>query len=447
MVSLPASQGESCMFDGALSKSGQSAAELEEVLHKAKARNLPWYGPRMFRPSYFAGTDVLDVATRAFNLFASDNWLYGRTSYPALGEFEDDVLDTLYDLFHAPAGAAGILTSGGTESLIEAVHIARDRTRAERKKTGHLNIVIPNAAHPALDKAAHLLGMDVRRAPPHEAMETELQWIAHACDENTVLLVGSAPPYPFGQVDPIEALAALARSRGTRLHVDACLGGMILPFAEMLGREPPRFDFRADGVSSLSVDLHKFGYSAKGISALLFRDAEDAVFTRTMFTGWPSGMYGTPSISGTRSGGALASAWAVMRYLGREGFIERTRKIFAIRDEFINRLRVTGATIVGRPDCYHFNFAIDGLDNLLLAAELNKEGWIVSSTETPAAVQLMITAAHEGVATPFTEAVAKIAVDIRDGRRKSGGEGSVYSKVVVKQRLARAREIQSAAIT
>lgn len=434
------------MLDGALGEAGQSLSELEETLTQAKKRNLAWYGPRMFRPSYFAGADVLDIATKAFNLFASENWLYGRTSYPALGEFEDDVLDTLYDLFHAPAGAAGILTSGGTESLIEAVHVARDQARANGK-TGRLNIVIPNTAHPALDKATHLLDMDVRRAPPPETQEAELDWLARALDENTVLLVGSAPPYPFGEVDPIEKLAKLAQTRGIRLHVDACLGGMILPFAEMLGRQPPLFDFRIDGVSSLSVDLHKFGYSAKGISALLFRDAEDAVFTRTVFTDWPSGMYGTPSISGTRPGGALASAWAVMRYLGREGFMERTRKIFEIRDEFIDRLRAIDAAVIGRPDCYHFNFSLAGLDNLLLAAELSKEGWIVSSTERPTAVQLMITAAHEGVAAPFAKAVADIAMDIRKGKRSGGGENSVYSKVVVRQRLARGNKPRKSVIT
>jgi glutamate/tyrosine decarboxylase-like PLP-dependent enzyme len=434
------------MLGGALGEAGQSLPELEETLKKAKARNLAWYGPRMFRPSYFAGTDVLDVATKAFNLFASENWLYGRTSYPALGEFEDDVLDTLYDLFHAPAGAAGILTSGGTESLIEAVHIARDKARAEGK-SGRLNIVIPNTAHPALDKATHLLDMDVRRAPPQETQEAELDWLMRALDENTVLLVGSAPPYPFGEVDPIDRLAKLAKAHSVRLHVDACLGGMILPFAEMLGRQPPLFDFRIDGVSSLSVDLHKFGYSAKGISALIFREADDATFTRTVFTDWPSGMYGTPSISGTRPGGALASAWAVMRYLGRDGFMERTRKIYEIRDEFIERLRALDASIIGRPDCYHFNFALAGLDNLLLAAELSKEGWIVSSTEKPAAVQLMITAAHEGVAQSFANIVGNIAMDIRKGKRTGGSESSVYSKVVVRQRLARGSEARRTAGT
>lgn len=421
----------------ALSEDSHPREEVDRLLSEAKARNLPWQGPRMFRPSYFAGHDVLEVATAAYDRFASDNWLYGRTSYPALGEFEDDILDTLYDLFHAPAGAGGILTSGGTESLIEAIHIARDKERASASRREPYNIVLPNTAHPAFDKGAHLLDVDVRRAPSSHGVLADVGWMTKACDESTILLVGSAPPYPFGQVDPIADLAALARTRQTRLHVDACLGGMILPFSEMLGRQPPLYDFRVQGIHSLSVDLHKFGYSAKGISALLLDDAEDAQYARTVFTDWPAGMYGTPSISGTRPGGALASAWAVMRYLGRKGFAERTKQIFDIRDAIIMGLRDIGAETIGTPDCYHFNFAIPDIDNLVLADQLTKDGWIVSSTERPKTVQLMITAAHSPSVKPFVQAVKAISAEIRAGRRDSTGTGSVYSKVVVKPRIAK----------
>jgi sphinganine-1-phosphate aldolase len=425
------------MTNGALGENSQSRAEIEQLLANAKARNLPWQGPRMFRPSYFAGYDVLEVATSAFDRFASDNWLYGRTSYPALGEFEDDVLDTLYDLFHAPNGAGGILTSGGTESLIEAIHIARDKERAAAKRSEPYNIVLPHTAHPALDKGAHLLDVDVRRAPSSDGVLADIGWMTKACDASTILLVGSAPPYPFGQVDPITDLAALVSEKRTRLHIDACLGGMILPFSEMLGRQPPLYDFRIQGIHSLSVDLHKFGYSAKGISALLLNDAEDAHYARTVFTDWPAGMYGTPSISGTRPGGALASAWAVMRYLGRKGFIERTQQIFEIRDAIIMGLRDLGAETIGTPDCYHFNFAMPEIDNLVLAEQLTKDGWFVSSTESPKTVQLMITAAHGPSVQPFVQAVRDITSDILAGRRDSTPTGSVYSKVVVKPRIAK----------
>ncbi|HZA67860.1 MAG TPA: pyridoxal-dependent decarboxylase, partial [Geminicoccaceae bacterium] len=246
------------------------------------------------------------------------------------------------------------------------------------------------------------------------------------------MIVGSAPPYPFGQVDPIEALSELAQRRGLRLHVDACLGGMVLPFLPDTGRSAPAFDFRVPGVSSLSVDLHKYGYASKGISALLLRDRADERHAMTVFSDWPAGLYATPGMSGTRSGGALASAWAIMRYLGREGFVARTATIMDIRDAFIAGLEAVGGRTLGAPDCLHFNFEIDGVDSLVLAEELTGEGWVVSSTENPDSIQLMITAAHDGMAAEFCATVERLADDIRAGRRKSTGKGAVYSKVVLK---------------
>lgn len=420
---------------GALGEKGQSGRQVAETLAQLKAQNTPTYGPRMFRPSYFAGEDVVEVAENAYAEFIKENWLYGRTTYPALGRFEDEILSTLFALFHAPREAGGILTSGGTESLILSVKIARDHARSQGKRSEPFNIVLPHTAHPALDKGADMLCVEVRRAPRSTGYLADVEWMEAACDERTVMIVGSAPPYPFGQTDPIGALSELARRRGLWLHVDACLGGMILPFLHHVGKEPPSYDFRVPGVSSLSVDLHKFGYAAKGISALILSDRQDEAHARTIFADWPAGLYATPGVSGTRSGGALASAWAVMRYLGHEGFVERTGRIIAIRDAFISGLERLGGCTLGRPDCFHFNFEVAGIDSMILAEELAEEGWVVSSTESPASVQLMITAAHDGVAEEFCAVVETLADDIRSGRRKGTGKGAVYSKVLLRGQM------------
>ncbi len=420
---------------GALGREGHSKDQVVASFTQLKAQNVATYGPRMFRPSYFAGEDVVEVSERGFASFIKENWLYGRTSYPALGQFEDDVVSALAELLHAPEKAGAILTSGGTESLILSVKIARDHARAAGVRSEPYNIVIPHTAHPALEKAADLLAVEVRRAPRSEGYLADLAWMEAACDDHTVMFVGSAPPYPFGQVDPIEALSDLAERKGVWLHVDACLGGMILPFLEQLGKPCPPFDFRVPNVSSLSVDLHKFGYASKGISALLLRNRAGEAHARTVFDQWPAGLYATPGISGTRSGGALASAWAVMRYLGADGFRERTKKIIDIRDEFIAGLKQLGGRTLGEPNCFHFNFEIEGVDSLHLAEALADEGWIVSSTENPSSVQLMITAAHEGVAPTFCAAVKSLSGEIRSGKRKSTGKGAVYSKVLLKDQL------------
>lgn len=419
-------------MSGALGEKGLSRQRVLDALRELKAENVPTYGPRMFRPSYFAGEDVVEIAETAFAEFIKENWLYGRTSYPALGKFEDEVVATLIELFHAPEKAGGIMTSGGTESLILAVKIARDRARTAGKGAGRLNIVLPHTAHPAFDKAADMLCLEVRRAPRSDEYLADVEWMESACDDDTVMIVGSAPPYPFGQADPIEALCELARKRNLWLHVDACLGGMILPFLPDAGERAPAFDFRLPGVSSISVDLHKFGYASKGISALMLRDRTNEVHARMIFSDWPAGLYATPGVAGTRSGGALASAWAVMRYLGYQGFVERTARIITFRNEFIDGLTAIGGRTLGRPDCFHFNFEIAGVDSLVLTEELSEEGWVVSCTENPDSVQLMITAAHEGVAPQLCADVKAIAKDIREGKREGTGKGAVYSKVVLK---------------
>lgn len=420
----------------AMTKDGTSSDAVLEMLRQRGRRNSPTYGPRMFRPSYFAGEDVVKVAEVAYLSFIKENWLYGRTTYPAIGEFEDEVFDTLLALFRCPRGAGGIFTSGGTESLILAAKIAREHRagQAGRSSGNRPNIVLPLTAHPALDKGAELLCLEVRRAPRSADYLADVDWMASACDEDTILIVGSAPPYPFGQTDPIEALAGIAASRGIWMHVDACLGGMILPFVEETGRKAPAYDFTVPGVSSISVDLHKFGYATKGISAIMLRDSTDEAHARTVFSGWPAGLYATPGIAGTRSGGSVASAWAVMQYLGRSGFVARTGKILDIRDAFIDGLRKIGGRLLGSPDCFHFNFVVDGVESLVLAEELAREGWVTSSTENPDSIQLMITAAHEGVAPDFCGAVDEIVRDIRSGRRTGTGTGAVYSKVVIKDR-------------
>jgi len=417
------------MAQKALEERGVARTEVLETLsgRKRGAENMPWRSEKMLRPSYFAGEDVLAVAQDAFKLFMSENWLYSRTSFPALGALEDEVVASMRALLHAPEAAGGVLTSGGTESLLMAVKIPAHRAHSLPPGLGRANIVLPWSAHPALDKAADLMGIEVRRPPPSDALQADVDWMAKACDTNTVLLVGSAPPYPHGVVDPLAELSRLAESKGIWLHVDACLGGMILPFAEAAGRPAPVFDFRLPGVRSVSVDLHKFGYAVKGISALVLRDASDALHGKTTFTNWPAGLYGTPGVSGTRSGGALASAWAVMRYLGFQGYVERTAKVLDIRDAFMAELRGIGAHILGEPQCFHFAFQLDGVDPQLIGEGLSEAGWYVSTLERPASVQIMVNAGHGGMAKPFAEAVDATAREVRSGQRRSSGKRAVYS--------------------
>ena len=250
-----------------------SREELQRRMGSLRSDDAPWHSGRSFKPAYFAGDDVLDVAHEAFGMYIDENALYSRTSYPSLHRYDVEVVDMLLDLLHAPDGAGGSTTSGGTETNIMAVKTARDWAREHKPAATAPEMIVPRTAHPSFDKAAHLLGVHVVRMAKSPDFVADVEAMARAINENTIMLVASAPPYPYGECDPVAPVSELAHEHGLWMHVDACLGGMVLPFAREIDPSVPEFDFAIPGVTSISVDLHKYGYATKGVSALLLRDA------------------------------------------------------------------------------------------------------------------------------------------------------------------------------
>ncbi len=225
------------------------------------------------------------------------------------------------DLFHAPEGAVGNMTSGGHR---EHRHGGQDVPRLEpdraRRALVRGNIVAPETVHPAFDKAATLMDLAVKRVPVGVDHRADVAAMAAAIDADTIMLVGSAPGFSFGVIDPMADLSRLALEHGLWLHCDACVGGWLAPFAAEIGRAIPQFDFALPGVCSLSADLHKFGFCPKPASTIFYRSAALQAFQEMAFDGWPSGRFATQTLVGTRAGGAVAASWAVLRYLGREGY-------------------------------------------------------------------------------------------------------------------------------
>jgi sphinganine-1-phosphate aldolase len=243
---------------------------------------------------------------------------------------------------------AGFLTSGGTESILCGVLAARERAAAERGIT-EPEMVVAESAHAAFHKAAHNFGLKLHKAPVKDDWTADVDAMAALCNENTVLVVGSAPQYPQGVQDDIPAIAALAASSiGANCHVDACMGGFVLPFAEMLGREVKPWDFRVDGVTTISADIHKLGYAPKGVSVILHRNKASRAYQTFVFDDWLGGFYASPNMQGTRSGLPMACAWAVMSHLGIDGYVDLTRQTLANADAFragvaaIDGIRVLG---------------------------------------------------------------------------------------------------------
>jgi sphinganine-1-phosphate aldolase len=244
--------------------------ELSDQLQSAKTKDLDWRAGRLPPYVYWRDDELHHVSTGAYAAYFVENGL-GRRAFPSVAKLENDVIGMGLDLLQAPDEAAGSFTSGGTESIFQAVKTCRDRARAERRLPAGTReqLVVPRSAHPAFNKAAHYLDLDVVRVPLGADFRADAAAMERAIDARTIMIVGSAPSYPHGAFDPIEALASIAEKHGLWLHVDACVGGMLAPFMRALGEPIPAFDFAVPGVTSISVDLHKYGFAAKGAALLL----------------------------------------------------------------------------------------------------------------------------------------------------------------------------------
>ena len=335
-----------------------------------------------------------------------------------MAQFESDILDFAADLFHGP-DATGSITSGGSESILMAVKSARDRARQVHPHINTPEMVVPASAHPAFWKAANYFGLDVHKIPLDAEHQVDLDRYADAVGENTVLLVGSAPSLTLGMVDPIPTMAQLAAVRDINFHVDACVGGWFLPFAEEEGEKFATFDFRVPGVTTISADLHKFGYGAKGASTIMSRDPD--IFRHQEFRfGAPErndDWYVTPSMTGTRPGGPIAAAWAVLRFLGRDGYRRVTRESL----EFIRRLQrgidsIDGLHVMGRPAMTLFAYTSDSLNMFAVAEGLSERGWLVSRDTWPVpAIRFMQSLGHAPLVDRYLEDLATVVELVRSG--------------------------------
>jgi glutamate/tyrosine decarboxylase-like PLP-dependent enzyme len=346
-----------------------------------------------------AGPDVEQVQKEAYALFQSENGL-GPTAFPSLKRMEAEVVGFGLSLLHGPQDAAGTITSGGTDSITMAMKAARDFARKEKGLTGPLNIVLPRSAHPAFDKAAALMEIEVRRTPLQNFL-ADPQAMAGAADASTIMIVGSAPCFPYGLIDPIEALSNLAIERGLWLHVDACVGGYIAPFVHMNGGDVPPFDFELAGVSSMSADLHKYGYCAKGASTVFFRSAALQAFMGFDFKDWPGGRMITPTLAGTRPGGAISAAWAVMNFLGVDGYRAKQALVTGARERIEAGVAALGFEVLGAPRLGITAFRHPDANSMALWAKLRERGWFTSVVTEPPALHLMLSPFHAEVADVY----------------------------------------------
>ena len=388
-------------------------------LESQRAGDVDWRRGRAFSLTYLGTPEALDLSQRAYAMFAGENAL-NVAAFPSLRRMQAEVLGFVAGLFHAPDGWSGFMTSGGTESLLMVSYGARRR----RADVGTPNIVLPSSAHAAFEKACAYFGIESRRVPVGADWRADVDAMAGAIDDATILMVASAPQYPQGVVDPIEKLGAIASARGVPFHVDSCIGGMILPFIEPYVSGTRSFDFSVDGVTSISVDLHKYGYASKGSGVIVYRNRELRDHQTFVTDNWLGGLYGSSGILGTKSGGPIASSWAMVRHFGEAGYRDLARRT---RDTTLLLSEAIAATdplfVMTKPDSTLICFGSHDpeVSTNALADALLARGWWVDRQGPPSALHMTVCAYHEHVAAEF---LTDLRACVDDVRRTSGNIGS-----------------------
>ncbi len=328
---------------------------------------------------------------------------------------------------HPGTKVCGSVTSGGTESILMAMKAYRDWAR-RKKGVEKPNIVIPISAHPAFDKAGEYFGIEVIRTPVGPDFRADVKAMKKAINKNTIALVGSAPGFPHGVIDPIPEMSALAHKRGIGFHTDACLGGFIVPWAEKLGYPVPVIDFRLPGVTSISVDTHKYGYAAKGTSVVLYRHPSLRRYQYFTTTDWPGGLYASPTMGGSKPGALIAVAWAVMVKLGQEGYLDAARRILETGDVIREGIEsIPGLYVLGDP-LWIIAFGSDEVDIYRVLDAMAHRGWSLNGLQFPPAVHIAVTLRHTqpGVADRFLSDLAESVEEVRAQPPSRGGMAPIY---------------------
>jgi sphinganine-1-phosphate aldolase len=409
----------------ALLSHGTSRDDVLSQLDSFKERDVKWRDGHAFTLAYNAGDDVLAVAEAAYAKFSTENAL-NTDAFPSLRRIQAEVVDIVGDWLQVGPGGAGFMTTGGTESILMAVKAARERGRKEKGITSP-NVVLPTSAHAAFEKGCYYFGLESRRVPVGADWKADVAATEAAIDDNTVLVVGSAPQYPQGVIDPIPELAALAAARDINCHVDGCMGGVTLTYLERLGHAIPPWNFSVPGVTSISVDLHKYGYTAKGASVIMHRSKQLRSYQTYVTDNWLGGVYGSSGVLGTKGGGAMAAAWAVLHYLGEEGYLRVTAAARRACEELVAAIgTIPEITLRAQPEATLLAIGAtdpEALDVFAVADALWRRGWYVDRQGPPASLHFTVNAVHDGRIPAFIgdlrESIAEVAA-----ARAAGAQGA-----------------------
>lgn len=396
---------------------GSNWIDLRHEVHGSKATDVDWtHGAFWYHWPEPAG-DVHATAMAVSNMFFNDQWL-GKYNQPSFNRLLAEIEGMVLDILGAPESAYCCLTTGGTESILVAMKTARDWAAAERPEKAKPEILLPFSAHPAFNKAAALLGLKAVRVPQGPDWRADVGAMARAITPNTIAIVGSSPSWPHGLIDPIPAIAALARQHGLWCHVDACVGGFLLPFYRAAGEAVPSWEFSTEGVSSMSADLHKFGLTPLGMSSMVLKNSEHRKYLQFSFGGWPCGTYTTESLIGTRPSRAAAAAWATMRRLGRSGYLAQARQTLDTTRRLVDGLAKIGhLKPLARPEAGILLVTAPEIDIFAVSVGLKQRGFPHGRVIDPEGLHFVMNpAAESGPVEALLAAMAASVADVRAGK-------------------------------
>ncbi len=402
-------------------KKGKDGDSVIKELEELSTEDCDPHSKKMWGHIYYAGQkEIVEIARKAYLMYM-DKTMLDFTTFPSLFRMEKEVGEMAASLLNGDEGVVGNFTYGGTESIMLAMKAAREKFRKEEGKNIVPELILPATAHPAFWKSAEYLGFRVLRAKLNDELKADVDHVSELMSNSTAVVVGSAPNYPFGVVDDIRALSDLAIDSRVWLHVDACLGGFSLPFFRQLGEKVPDFDFSVEGVSSISADYHKYGFSPRGASVILYRNAklrEGQIFVMAAWPGYP--LVNTAVLS-TRSAGTLAAAWAVINYLGFEGYLRTAEKMLYAKRRLIEGLTGLGLELIGKPEGPVLAFTSDKINLFRVSSIMAEKGWYVQSQPGskelgfPRSLHFSVNPGHADVVDEFVE-------DMRDAVSKAGSE-------------------------
>jgi sphinganine-1-phosphate aldolase len=414
-----------------LPENGIAGEQLLKEMEEISEDDVKWEEGKVWSLVYHASDKHTELLKKSYNMFFSKNAL-SPLAFPSLKKFETEVVSMAIDLFNGDRKCCGSLTSGGTESIVMAVKTYRDWARENFPEIKEPEMILPSSAHPAHYKGADYFDVKAIKIPvdkkTHRADVTAME---QAINKNTILIVGSACDFPRGVVDPIPELATLAQEHGIGMHVDSCLGGFMLPFVKKLGYEVPDFDFSVPGVTSMSADVHKYGYGAKGASVILYRTDKIWKHQFSVYTDWSGGVYISTTMRGTRPGGAIAAAWVAMKTLGVNGYMKLANKVMDATNRLIKGINsIPELYVIGDPVMSVYSFTSDEINIFQLGDELDKKGWHLDRIQFPSALHMMVNPHHADVVDDFLNDLKVGISEVKKHPEKvSDGEAAMYGMI------------------